>query len=46
LLSLFHRLAENGHSLLYIEHRPEMIAAANQHIKLGPGSGDAGGELM
>ncbi len=46
LLSLLHRLAENGHSLLYIEHRPEMIAAANQHIKLGPGSGDAGGELM
>ncbi|MFO7879874.1 MAG: hypothetical protein R6V52_07540, partial [Bacteroidales bacterium] len=46
LLKLFHRLAESGHSLLYIEHRPEMIAAANQHLMLGPGSGDAGGELM
>jgi excinuclease ABC subunit A len=46
LLKVFHRLASLGHTLVYVEHRSEMIAAANQQVCLGPGAGDNGGNLM
>lgn len=46
LLELFHALARQGHTVLYVEHHPALIAAANQVIELGPGSGPAGGKLI
>ncbi|MFM9964671.1 MAG: hypothetical protein ACKV2Q_25990, partial [Planctomycetaceae bacterium] len=46
LLECFRRLVEVGHSLIVIEHRPEFISAADWVIELGPGAGDAGGQIV
>jgi excinuclease ABC subunit A len=45
LLTLFHRLADAGHTLLVIEHHPDVIKHADWVIELGPGGGDKGGKL-
>lgn len=46
LLYSFDALIEKGHSLLVIEHNPEVIKHADWVIDLGPEGGDKGGELM
>lgn len=46
LLSLFGELAGQGHTLLVIEHDPDVIACADKVISLGPGGGDKGGEII
>jgi excinuclease ABC subunit A len=46
LLGLFEKMAADGHTILYIEHHPAMVAAANQVVVLGPDGGNAGGELL
>ena len=46
LLHLFTNLARQGHTVLYIEHHPAMIAAAEQVMELGPGAGAEGGRLV
>ncbi|MEI7726747.1 MAG: excinuclease ABC subunit UvrA [Bacteroidota bacterium] len=46
LLALFHQLADQGNTLLMIEHDPMMIAHADYVIELGPEGGDRGGFLM
>ena len=46
LLSAFDALVTRGHSLLVIEHNPEIIASAGYVIELGPEGGDAGGFLV
>ncbi len=43
LLTCFGRLLETGHSLLLIEHQPDIIRCADHIIDLGPGAGAAGG---
>ena len=43
LLALFHRLIEAGHTLVVIEHHPDIIKNADLLIELGPGGGDDGG---
>jgi excinuclease ABC subunit A len=35
-----------GHSLILIEHSPEVMAAADWIIELGPGAGDKGGWIV
>jgi excinuclease ABC subunit A len=35
-----------GHSLIVMEHRLQMLAAADWLIELGPGAADAGGQLL
>ncbi len=46
LNELFHSLADKGHTLLIIEHDPEIILFADWIIDLGPGGGDKGGNVV
>lgn len=46
LLIAFNALIENGHSLVVIEHNPEVIKSADWIIDLGPEGGDEGGTLV
>ncbi len=46
LYKAFDMLIEKGHSVLVIEHNPEIIKCADWIIDLGPEGGDKGGELV
>ncbi len=46
LLSVLHRLADAGNTVLVIEHNLDVIAASDWLIELGPEGGDAGGSLV
>ena len=46
LLKAFNALLEKGHSLIVIEHNPEMMKCADYIIDLGPDGGSGGGELV
>jgi excinuclease ABC subunit A len=46
LMSSFDALLSKGHSILAIEHNPDVIRAADWLIDLGPEGGDEGGELL
>ena len=46
LTSLLHRLVDNGHSLVVIEHNLDVVRAADWVLELGPGSGPDGGRLV
>jgi excinuclease ABC subunit A len=46
LLQAFNALLDNGHSLLIIEHNPDIVKSADWVIDLGPEGGEDGGELV
>ncbi len=46
LLKAFEALINNGHSLIVIEHDPDVIKVADWIIDLGPEGGDKGGNLV
>lgn len=46
LLSAFQALIDRGHSIVIIEHNPEVIKSADWVIDLGPEGGDPGGYLV
>lgn len=46
LVESFRRLQLNGHSLLIIEHNPDVIKIADHLIDLGPDAGNDGGYLV
>jgi len=46
LLDAFESLLTVGHSLVVVEHSPEVLAAADWLIDLGPGAGDEGGAVV
>ena len=46
LLDILGRLVEHGNTVVVVEHDPDVIRAADQLIDLGPGAGEAGGELL
>ncbi|MFP4287719.1 MAG: excinuclease ABC subunit UvrA [Bacteroidales bacterium] len=46
LLKAFEALIENGHSILIIEHNPDVIKSADWIIDLGPEGGEKGGNLI
>ena len=46
LLKSFDALLESGHSLVVVEHNPDVIANADWIIDLGPDAGDRGGEIV
>ncbi|MGJ8644400.1 MAG: excinuclease ABC subunit UvrA [Luteolibacter sp.] len=46
LLRAIFKLRDAGHSIVIIEHHPDVIATADYLITLGPGGGKNGGKLM
>lgn len=46
LLRSFDALLEAGHSLVVVEHNPDVIRSADWIIDLGPEAGDRGGEVV
>ncbi|MDD3230344.1 MAG: excinuclease ABC subunit UvrA [Oscillospiraceae bacterium] len=46
LLAVFDRLVTNGASVIVIEHDLDVIANADYVIDMGPGGGDAGGQIV
>ncbi|QSR87860.1 excinuclease ABC subunit UvrA [Methylacidiphilum caldifontis] len=45
-LHLCQRLVEFGHTVVIIEHHPDVIAEADYVIELGPGAGERGGKII
>lgn len=46
LLPIFHRLADQGHTLIIIEHHLDILANADYLIDLGPDAGELGGKII
>lgn len=46
LLQSFYALLKNGHSLVVIEHHPDVMKCADWIIDLGPEGGEKGGDLV
>ncbi len=46
IIGLFNQLCERGNTLIVIEHNKALILHADRVIDLGPGGGDAGGEIV
>ena len=46
LLNSFYALIQNGHSIVVIEHHPDVIKCADWVIDLGPEGGEKGGNLV
>jgi len=45
-LHLCQSLVEYGHTVVIIEHHPDVIAEADYVIELGPGAGEEGGKII
>ena len=46
LLKLFHHLADEGNTLIIIEHDRQIISEADHIIELGPEGGERGGYFL
>ena len=46
LLDVLFRLRDAGNTIVVVEHDPQVILAADELIDIGPGAGEAGGELL
>ena len=46
LAKMLHRLVDEGHSVLVVEHNLDLIRQADWIIDLGPDAGDEGGQLI
>ena len=46
LLKAFDSLLAKGHTIVVVEHNPDVIRSADWVIDLGPDAGDAGGEVV
>ncbi|PKN31908.1 MAG: hypothetical protein CVU63_21505, partial [Deltaproteobacteria bacterium HGW-Deltaproteobacteria-20] len=46
LVRVLHQLVDRGDTLVVIEHHPDVMAAADHVIELGPEGGEGGGRLV
>jgi excinuclease ABC subunit A len=46
LIQVMDRLVARGDTLVVIEHHPDVIQSADWVVELGPGAGDAGGQIV
>jgi excinuclease ABC subunit A len=46
LVGVLHRLVEEGHTVVVVEHHPHVLAACDWLIELGPGGGPEGGHVI
>ena len=46
LVAVLHRLVDNGHTVVVVEHNLDFIRTADWVVDLGPEGGDAGGRLV
>lgn len=46
LIKVFRKLVAQGNSLVVVDHNVDIIKAADEIIEIGPGSGEAGGEIL
>ena len=46
LIKIINKLADNGNTILIIEHNLDLIKIADHIIDLGPEGGDMGGEIV
>lgn len=46
LLQAFYTLLDHGHTVLVVEHNPDIIKCADHIIDLGPEGGDQGGDIV
>ena len=46
LVAILEALREQGNTVVVVEHDPDIIAAADHVIDLGPGAGDQGGRVV
>lgn len=46
LLFLLHRLVDKGNTVVLIEHNVDMVRSCDYLIDLGPGAGEAGGQIV
>ena len=46
LLDALSNLVDRGHSVIVVEHSPDVMLAADWIVDLGPGAGEAGGRIV
>ncbi len=46
LVTIFHQLVEDGHTVIAVEHQLDVIQNADYVVDLGPGSGPDGGNVV
>ncbi len=46
LIVLLHKLVNQGHTVVVIEHHLDLIAEADYLVEVGPGSGNEGGQIL
>ncbi len=46
LITALRRLRDKGNTILVVEHDPQLLAAADWLVEMGPGSGPQGGHLL